>query len=128
MGEEFDYNFEEGLDTFNHGFENVVDVDTPLTNTTHSIQEKGKKKKKESSKVGVGAKVTQQFDALLDVITNKNNTYKSKDKPGCSIDEVMQVIDEIPEIVDDDELFLKAAKLFTERKNREMFMAIKQRN
>ena len=29
LGEEFDYNFEEGLDTFNHGFENVVDVDSP---------------------------------------------------------------------------------------------------
>ena len=51
LGEEFDYNFEEGLDTFNHRFENVVDVDTPLTNTTHSVQEKGRKKrKKESSK------------------------------------------------------------------------------
>ena len=47
LGEEFDYNFEEGLDTFNHRFENVVDVDFPLTITTHSIQEKGKKKRKE---------------------------------------------------------------------------------
>ena len=72
--------------------------------------------------------MTQQFDALLNVITNRNNIYKSKDKPGCSIEEVMQVIDEILEIVDDDELFLKAAKLFTKRKNKEMFMAIKQRN
>ena len=73
--------------------------------------------------------MTQQFDALLNVITNRNNIYKSKDKPGCSIEEVMQVIDEILEIVDDDdELFLKAVKLFTKRKNREMFMAIKQRN
>ena len=109
MGGEFDYNFEEDLDTFNHGFDNVVDIDTPLTNTAHSVQEKGKKRKKESSKVGVGAKVTQQFDTLLDVITNRNNTYKSKDKskdkPSCSIEEVMQFIDEIPKIVDDDELF-----------------------
>ena len=128
LGEEFDYNFEEGLDIFNHRFENVIDVDTPLTNTTHSVQKKGKKRKKESSKVGVGARVTQQFDALLDVITNKNNTYKSKDKPDCSIEEVMQVIDEIPEIVDDDELFFKATKLFTKRKNRKMFIAIKQHN
>ena len=46
LREEFDYNFEEGLDTFNHRFKNVVDVDTPLTNTTHSVQEKGKKRKK----------------------------------------------------------------------------------
>ena len=72
--------------------------------------------------------MTQQFDDLLNVITNRNNIYKSKDKLGCSIEEVMQVIDEILEIVDDDELFLKAAKLFTKRKNKEMFMAIKQRN
>ena len=47
LGEEFDYNFEEGLDIFNHRFENVVDVDTPLTNTIHSVKEKGKKKEKE---------------------------------------------------------------------------------
>ena len=72
--------------------------------------------------------MTQQFDALLDVITNRNNIYKSKDKPSCSIEEVMQVIDENLEIVDDDELFLKAAKLFTERKNKKTFVAIKQCN
>ena len=46
LGEEFDYNFEEGLDIFNHRFENVVYVDTPVTNTTYSVQEKGKKKEK----------------------------------------------------------------------------------
>ena len=92
------------------------------------LKKKGKRKKEESSQVRVGAKETQQFNALFDVITNRNTTYKSKDKPDCSIEVVMQFIDEIPKIIDDDELFFKAAKLFTERKNREMFMAIKQRN
>ena len=51
LGGEFDYNFEEDLDTFNHGFENVVDVDTPLTNTTHYVQEKGKKRKEKKNQV-----------------------------------------------------------------------------
>ena len=91
MGEEFDCNFEESLIIFNHGFDNVVDIDTPLTNTAHSVQEKGKKRKKESSKVGVGAKVTHQFDVFLNIIVNRNNTYKSKDKLDYSIEEVMQV-------------------------------------
>ncbi|KAL6293892.1 hypothetical protein ACE6H2_002034 [Prunus campanulata] len=40
----------------------------------------------------------------------------------------MQVVEGIPEIVNDDDLFMKAADILTERKNREMFIALKQPN
>ena len=45
---------------------------------------------------------------------------------GCSIFEVMNVLWDIPEIVKDDELFTKAAYIFTKRENKEMFVALQE--
>ncbi|KAM1080447.1 hypothetical protein ACFX13_015378 [Malus domestica] len=67
----------------------------------------------------------KQLDGILQAI---NNCSKSKDKPGCSIEEVMEVLEGMPEVVNDDELFMKVVDIFTERTNREMFVALKQSN
>ncbi|KAL6282524.1 hypothetical protein ACE6H2_013453 [Prunus campanulata] len=112
----------EGQDDFgyntdlNVGLEDIVDVETD------------NKRKRDSKRPGVGVKVTKRLDSILHAIENRSSTFKSKDKAGCSIEEVMQVVEGIPEIVNDDDLFMKAADILTERKNREMFIALKQPN
>ncbi|XP_050125575.1 uncharacterized protein LOC126602729 [Malus sylvestris] len=55
----------------------------------------------------------KQLDGILEVV---NNCSKSTDKPGYSIEEVMQVLEGMHEVVHDDELFMKSADIFTERK------------
>ncbi|CAB4283135.1 unnamed protein product [Prunus armeniaca] len=86
------------------------------------------KRKRDSKRPRVGVKVTKWLDSILPAIENRSSTFKSKDKVGCSIEEVMQVVEGIPKIVNDDDLFMKAADILTERKNRDMFIVLKQPN
>lgn len=83
----------------------------------------GKKRREVSEEAEF--KVSQQLDVLLDAVAKKS--FKGKDKPGCSIGEVMQMVEGIPEIVEDDELFMKAADILTESQNREMFVALREK-
>ncbi|XP_024043708.1 L10-interacting MYB domain-containing protein-like [Citrus clementina] len=47
---------------------------------------------------------------------------------GCSIAEVMEVLHSMPEIKIKSELYLNATKIFLKKENREMFVAIKNRD
>lgn len=100
----------------NAGLDDIVDVETD------------NKRKRDSKRPGVGVKVTKRLDSILHAVENQSSTFKSEDKASFSIEEVMQVVEGIPEIVNDDDLFMKAADILTERKNREMFIALKQPN
>lgn len=71
------------------------------------------------SRVG-SSKMSDKLDRLCDVIE-----YRRRDLPRCNILEVMDVLTSLPEIVEGDELYMKATELFTKRENREMFIAIK---
>lgn len=89
-------------------------------------QEKGNSKKIDGKKPGIGVMVSKQLQ--LGAIANRSSASKNQDRPGCSIEEVMKIVEEIPEIVEDDELFMKAADILTDRRNREMFIALKHSN
>ncbi|BFG30335.1 hypothetical protein CerSpe_166100 [Prunus speciosa] len=117
------YDLENGLE-FNDGLDNIDDVDTS-PNIETSTQDKAKRKR-DGKKPAVGEKVIKRLDSILESVANRSS--RNNDKPGCSIEEVMQVVEGIPEIVEDDELFVKAADVLTERKNREMFVALRQAN
>ncbi|KAM1759687.1 hypothetical protein EV1_002541 [Malus domestica] len=108
----------------NEGLDDIADAETPSP-AQPSTQGKGTKRTRDSKRVGIGAKMIKQLDGILEAV---NNCSKSTDKPGCSIEEVMQMLEGMHEVVNDDELFMKAADIFTERKNREMFVALKQSN
>lgn len=97
-------------------------ADTSSHNAVVSAQ--GEKRREVSEETEL--KVSQQLDVLLDAVAKKS--FKGKDKPGCSIGEVMQMVEGMPEIVEDDELFMKAADILTERRNREMFVALREKN
>ncbi|KAL9447708.1 hypothetical protein AB3S75_015229 [Citrus x aurantiifolia] len=102
--------------------EGVGIADTSSHNAVVSAQ--GKKRLQVSEEAEL--KVSQQLDVLLDAVAKKS--FKGIDKPGCSIGEVMQIVEGMPEIVEDDELFMKAADILTERQNREMFVALREKN
>ncbi|KAM1242517.1 hypothetical protein ACFX2G_034861 [Malus domestica] len=108
----------------NKGLDDIADAETPSP-AQPSTQGKGTKRTRDSKRVGIGAKMIKQLDGILEAI---NNRSKSTYKPGCSIKGVMQMLEGMHEVVNDDELFMKAADIFTERKNREMFVALKQSN
>ncbi|KAM1179372.1 hypothetical protein ACFX2J_018418 [Malus domestica] len=108
----------------NDGLDDIADDETPSP-AQPSTQGKGTKRTRDSKRVRIGAKMIKQLDGILEAV---NNCSKSKDKLGCSIEEVMEVVEGMPEVVNDDELFMKAADIFAERKNREMFVALKQSN
>ncbi|KAM1185522.1 hypothetical protein ACFX2G_015124 [Malus domestica] len=108
----------------NDGLDDTADAETPSP-AQPSTQGKGTKRTRDSKKVGIGAKMIKQLDGILEVVINRS---KSKDKVGCSIEEVMEVVEGMPEVVNDDELFMKVVDIFIERKNREMFVALKQSN
>ncbi|CAB4293948.1 unnamed protein product [Prunus armeniaca] len=96
--EDGDYSLENGLE-YNDGLDNIDDIDTSPNIETFQ-QDKARKEK--------GMVRNLQL--------------------GRSIEEVMQVVEGIHEIVEDDEVFVKAAYVLTERKNREMFVAMRQTN
>ncbi|KAM2882154.1 hypothetical protein COP2_015162 [Malus domestica] len=100
----------------NHGLDDTADAETPSP-AQPSTQGKGTKRTRDSKKVGIGAKMIKQLDGILEVVINRS---KSKDKVGCSIEEVMEVVEGMPEVVNDDELFMKVIDIFIERKNREI--------
>lgn len=102
--------------------EGVGIADTSSHNAVVSAQ--GKKRLQVSEEAEL--KVSQQLDVLLDAVAKKS--FKGIDKPGCSIGEVMQMVEGMPEIVENDELFMKAADILTERQNREMFVALREKN
>ena len=47
---------------------------------------------------------------------------------GCSITEVIEVLHNMPKIEIKSELYLNATKIFLKKENREMFVAIKNRD
>ncbi|XP_038974808.1 L10-interacting MYB domain-containing protein-like [Phoenix dactylifera] len=106
-----------------------------LTLASDAIQERGKKRvsstlhDKKCKKVGGAAQLSQQLSRLIDAV-EKKSTVPSKmiDKPGRSIDEVMDVVHMMPEMVTQPELLLIAAEVLLKREHREMFMALRDTN
>ena len=71
--------------------------------------------------------VSQHLRRICDVIENRNTvTFKSYDKLGCSIEEVMDVVREIAERENDIDILKCATKVFLKRSHREMFVTIKE--
>ncbi|XP_021828259.1 L10-interacting MYB domain-containing protein-like [Prunus avium] len=81
--DDFGYNSDVNADV-NARLEDIVDV------------EPNNKRKRDSKRPGVGVKVTKRLDSILHAIENRSSTFKSKDKAGCSIGEVMQVVEGNP--------------------------------
>ncbi|KAK9126970.1 hypothetical protein Scep_015816 [Stephania cephalantha] len=50
------------------------------------------------------------------------------DPPGCSIHDIMQLVEETPGIIRGDDLYMFAARLFLKRQCREMFEVLKEPN
>lgn len=89
----------------NDGFETF---DEPSFGSQQNIpltQEKGKKRKRVTEKCGVAAALVQNLGSIADTVTNRN----IRDKSGYSTEEVMQLIEELPEVTNDDELLVHAA-------------------
>jgi len=53
-------------------------------------------------------------------------TSKSYDKPGCSIEDVMDVVQGIAEIETDIDILRIATEVFLKRSHREMFVTLKE--
>ncbi|KAM2227760.1 hypothetical protein ACFXTI_014534 [Malus domestica] len=104
IGEQKDnqYDLENEIDN-NDGLDDTADAKTPSP-AQPSTQGKGTKRTRDSKRVGIGAKMIKQLDGILEVVINCS---KSKDKVGCSIEEVMEIVEGMPEVVNDDELFMK---------------------
>ncbi|XP_008466688.3 L10-interacting MYB domain-containing protein-like [Cucumis melo] len=102
--------------------------DMEHNNTEYSIhtvedytQGKGKKRKRIGSKGNVANKLCNQLERVCGSIDNRR-----RDLPGCSIFEVMNVLWDIHELIKGDELFMKAADIFTKMENREIFVALQE--
>ena len=64
---------------------------------------------------------------ICDVIESKNTvTSKNFDKPGCNIEEVMDVVRGIAERENDIDILKFATEVFLKRSHREMFVTIKE--
>jgi hypothetical protein len=71
--------------------------------------------------------VSQHLSRICDVIESKNTmTSKSYDKPGCNIEEVMDVVRGIAERENDIDILKFATEVFLKRSHREMFVTIKE--
>ncbi|XP_059442180.1 uncharacterized protein LOC132174560 [Corylus avellana] len=125
-----DDNVVEGLDVLDdepnlntHGIDDIpADLDTrDKGNKKFGLAVQCKKRKK-----GVEI-VSQHLSRICDVIESKNTmTSKSYDKPGCNIEEVMDVVRGIAERKNDIDILKFATEVFLKRSHREMFVTIKE--
>jgi hypothetical protein len=71
--------------------------------------------------------VSQHLSRICDVIESRNTvTSKSYDKPGCNIEEVMDVVRGIAERKNDIDILKFATNVFLKRSHREMLVTIKE--
>jgi hypothetical protein len=125
-----DDNVVEGLDVLNDEL-NLNTHDIGDIHVDLDIQDKGNKKfglvvqcKKRKKGVQI---VNQHLSRICDVIESKNTvTFKSYDKPRCSIEEVMDVVRGIAKRENDIDIFKFATEVFLKRSYREMFVTIKE--
>ncbi|CAB4263230.1 unnamed protein product [Prunus armeniaca] len=103
----------------------VHDVENVLPRQTENSNEDGDYSLENGLEYNDGLDNIDDVDTFL--ILKLSNKIKHEKKKGC-IEEVMQVVEGIHKIVEDDEVFVKAAYVLTERKNREMFVAMRQTN
>jgi hypothetical protein len=106
-----------------HGIDDIpADLDTrDKGNKKFDIAVQCKKRKK-----GVQI-VSQHLSRICDVIESRNTvTSKSYDKPGCNIEEVMDVVRGIAERENDIDILKFATEVFLKRSHREMFVTIKE--
>lgn len=104
--------------------ENVsTDMDT---NVRKTIDQRGGNPKKKAKKVTAATKMCKQINRICDVVETRSSatSYLRLDKPGCSIDEVMELLGGIPECPPLSELYMAGTRLFLKRENREMFTAL----
>jgi hypothetical protein len=127
---EENYNVVEGLYVLDnepnlntHGIDDIpADLDTrDKRNKKFGLAVPCKKRKK-----GVQI-VSQHLSRICDVIESRNTmTSKSYDKPGCNIEEVMDVVRGIAERENDIDILKFAIEVFLKRSHREMFVTIKE--
>ncbi|XP_059431558.1 uncharacterized protein LOC132165070 [Corylus avellana] len=100
----------------------LADLDTQAKgNKKFGLAVQCKKRKKGVQIVG------QHLSRICDVIENKNAvTSKSYDKPGCNIEEVMDVARGIAKRENDIDILKFATEIFLKRSHREMFVTIKE--
>jgi hypothetical protein len=77
----------------------------------------GKVERKAKKPYGFGAQLLLHWDQLIDRVLIRND---SRDKIGCSINEVMTEVHFIPEITFGDDLYCFATKYLSMRNKREM--------
>jgi hypothetical protein len=77
----------------------------------------GQSRKKSKKPYGFGAQLLLHWDQLIDRVLIRND---SRDKIGCSINEVMTEVHFIPEITFGDDLYCFATKYLSTRNKREM--------
>jgi hypothetical protein len=71
--------------------------------------------------------ISQHLSCICDVIESKNTvTSKNYDKPGCNIEEVMDVVRGIAERENDINILKFATEVFLRRSHREMFVTVKE--
>jgi hypothetical protein len=71
--------------------------------------------------------ISQHLSRISDVIESRNTvTSKSYDKPGCNIEEVIDVVRRIAERENDIDILKFATEVFLKRSHREMFVTIKE--
>ena len=106
----------EGLNNIN------VDLDAHANGTP--TQDNGKKRKKiPTTKVGAAAKLSKQLDRMYD---SMDKFVEKKSEQNCSIPEVMEILESMPEIEKGGQLFMAATtKIFLKNDNRVMFVALK---
>ena len=72
--------------------------------------------------------MSKQLDRLCQVVESRPSIAIRNGENGCSIAKVMEVLHSMPEIEIKSELYLNATKIFLKKENREMFVAIKNRD
>ena len=108
--------------------ENIeIDIDncTPIEPT----HDNGRKRKLSIWKQdGAAIRLSKQLNHLCQVVETRPSIIIRNGENGSSIAEVMEVLHNMPEIEIKSELYLNATKIFLKKENRDMFIAIKNRD
>ncbi|XP_057963707.1 L10-interacting MYB domain-containing protein-like [Malania oleifera] len=88
-------------------------------------------KEKERNTIGGAAKFSRQLDHIMEVKEGRSSAKSSATSmmtnlPGSSIADVMELMENIPDIEPGSELYMLGTRLFMKSENREMFVALKR--
>ncbi|XP_057986395.1 uncharacterized protein LOC131170705 [Hevea brasiliensis] len=88
---------------------------------------KDKKANKMKTQSSGSAKLSEQIDRLVATVESRGTiTYKRNDLPGCTIPEVYEQLNALPEIEKGNELWLFATEFLEIKSKRGMFTSIKK--